>query len=821
MSFHGFPKGMVFQASSRYNNKVMSEEDVNEFFARAAFGGPAPRGERVQMPKKQQKSMDIKVHRLGDSPNTSPTNQEFQKISLLGTDQAESSMRHLAESNSENINAPSRSDKGKGKVSAQQFLFGNTSKGQHEDHVFSFKCSSPGEIEENTFCKQCQVVIKKSRAIGSIPSEGARGGFGIYIEGENDGDNDRLVDVFSQGYGLYPTFEDLYKSAEMGCHLCSLLACPNPEAKSNPASDCKNVYTIDVYQQQKYDGPGKIEIQVKQYERKTILLMYDYPKAKLQGPLRYRRTDTEQVFSLALDWLKQCQTCHSECQNVSKVGNFVPARLLDISTGHEGTVTSIRLRVISTMSKDDQKIEYLALSHCWGGVDTATLEMSTFAAFQTSIPLSSLPKNFLDAAIITVKLGFKYLWIDSLCIIQDSPLDQAREIPTMGSVYGRAVLTIAALGAENSHGGCFTTRNPLSLVPALLRDGDSSTRDQVWAWSQKLQDPSTQGPTRQPLHKRGWVVQERALAPRTLSFGKDMVYWECLGGVASEAVPVIKKEGEKGLKIALMQCSAEKGNGWEYCKLKPQAGIEIINKTNCDFALGESFWWDIVHEYSTSKLTKPCDKWNAISALARRAEEATTQLLYYGLWECNIFEESLWKCDQPGQRTDPTDLDVPTWSWLSVDAPVNNKQRFNYERDFDRVAAVAIPPLSRISADGLGRLKTLIIRGPLLSISWSTSRDKDKQTEYSFQFTDHPILNHQSKCDWFPDVVPEADWRLSAISMVVNKKGGTEACGLVVKPNDASDISWTRVGMWKIYSHENDEADILGTAGYGKTLTLV
>jgi hypothetical protein len=809
MSFHGFPKGMVFFASSRYNNKVMTEEDVDEFYARAAFGGAPDRG-RVQVPKKRPTGVDIKVHTLEDSPNTSPMAQDFEKASLTGTDRTESSTGHLVESNFENINAPSSSVKGKGKASAQEFVFGKNSKSQHEDRAFSFRCSGPGEIKDHTFCKQCRILIKKARAIRSKPSEGARGGFGFYVEGQNDGDNDRFEDVFSQSYGLYPTFEDLCKSAETGCHLCSLLACPDPQAKSNPPSDCKNIYTISVYRQQSYDGPGKIEIQVMQYERKTILLSYDYPKAKLQGSLRYRRTDTEQVFSLARDWLKQCQTCHSECQNVSRVKNFVPARLLDISTGLEGTVTSIRLLATSTTSKNDQKVAYLALSHCWGGIETTTLKMSTLAAFQTSIPLSSLPKNFLDAAIITVKLGFKYLWIDSLCIIQDSLLDQAREIPTMGSVYGCAVLTIAALGAENSHGGCFTTRNPLSFVPALLRDGDSSTRDQVWAWSQKLRDPSAQGPTRQPLHKRGWVVQERALAPRTLSFGKDVVYWDCLNGVASEAVPEIKNEFANGLKIALMQCSAGKEKGWEQCKLKHPELRETINKTNCGFTLGESFWWDIVHEYSTSKLTYPRDKWNAISALAMRAEDATKQVLYHGLWECNFFEESLWKCDQPGQRIDPADLDVPTWSWLSVDAPVHNKQRFNYDISFNKVATVTKPPLTRYSADGLGRLKTLIIQGRLLSISWSTFRNKYRQMGYSFRFTDPPIL-HKSKCDW----------RLFAIPMVVDKKGGFEAYGLVVRPNDASNISWARVGFWKIFGHEADEANILGSAGNDENITLV
>lgn len=557
MSFHGLPKGMVWQASARYNNKVMTEEEVDDFFARAALGGPPPREERVQAPKRRRKGMDIKVHGPEDSPHNSPTDQLLREAALA---------EDRAESSSEGVAAACAGSKCKAPV--QQFVFGSDPAGQHERSVFSFRARNPGDVEENTFCKQCQTLIKKARAIKSKPSEGARGGFSLYIEGENEGDDDRFADVFSPGHGRYATFADLCKSAETGCHLCSLLAAPDPHANSNPPSDCKNSYMVGVYGEQSYDSPGRIEMQVMQYERKVVNLAYDYPTAKLQGSLTYRRTDTDQVFALARDWLRHCRTGHDECRNRPEVEDFVPTRLLEVSAEPNGTLTSIKLRVTSTNPDEFSNVEYLALSHCWGTVETTKLKTSTFASFETSIPLPSLPRNFVDAAIITAKLGFKYLWIDSLCIIQDSDLDTTREIPTMGGVYGRAVLTIAAIGAENSHGGCFTTRNPLSLVPALLRDGDSSTRDQVWAWNQQLQGPSAEGKLRPPLHKRGWVVQERALAPRTLSFGKDMVYWECLRGAASEASPKIREDNESGLKIALAQCSAvDHREGWELCKL--------------------------------------------------------------------------------------------------------------------------------------------------------------------------------------------------------------------------------------------------------------
>jgi hypothetical protein len=201
------------------------------------------------------------------------------------------------------------------------------------------------------------------------------------------------------------------------------------------------------------------------------------------------------------------------------------------------------------------------------------------------------------------------------------------------------------------------------------------------------------------------------------------------------------------------------------------------------------------------------------------AENYTRERLYNGLWECNLFEEVLWKCSQPGQRIDPADLDVPSWSWLSVDAPVHNKQRFDYERAFKQVATVTKPLSARYAADGLGRSKSLIIQGQLLKISWSTSCNQFGKTAYIFCFIDSPNLPWRSKCDWYPDVVPDEDWDLSVITMVLTKSGGCEAYGLVVKPNDVSGISWARVGVWQIFGYGDGGMDAVW--GKKKTITVV
>jgi hypothetical protein len=77
------------------------------------------------------------------------------------------------------------------------------------------------------------------------------------------------------------------------------------------------------------------------------------------------------------------------------------------------------------------------------------------------IAWSEVSKYFRDAIAITRKLGIRYLWIDSLCIIQDDREDQELEAIKMGSVYGNAYLVLAATAAADGDVGCIFPR-PIS-----------------------------------------------------------------------------------------------------------------------------------------------------------------------------------------------------------------------------------------------------------------------------------------------------------------------------------------------------------------------
>src|SRR5947209_7177591 len=158
----------------------------------------------------------------------------------------------------------------------------------------------------------------------------------------------------------------------------------------------------------------------------------------------------EERFPVVREWLEECRLQHPECR--PKHGSH-PRRLLDIGNSEELSV----LRLVYTDSLIDDELLYLTLSHCWGNADSMPIKTTTSneQVHLKGLDTATLPQTFCDAVIITKHLGFRYLWIDALCIIQDSQSDWQTESANMASIYQGSSLTIAASSSSNSDGGCF------------------------------------------------------------------------------------------------------------------------------------------------------------------------------------------------------------------------------------------------------------------------------------------------------------------------------------------------------------------------------
>ncbi|KAH8198207.1 hypothetical protein TruAng_007634 [Truncatella angustata] len=233
-------------------------------------------------------------------------------------------------------------------------------------------------------------------------------------------------------------------------------------------------------------------------------------------------TRTGTSFVIAAEWFHECMAEHDLCATLNVPRDWIPHRLLDVNP-RSSSLDMIKLE----QTKDWQQPQrYATLSHCWGALKPRRLLINTEREFLRGILLGSLPKTFQEAVRTVRTLGIQYLWIDSLCIIQDSELDWNIESSLMAYVYGGSTLNIAAAASDDCAGGLFQNRPASYFGPCLLSimSRDESTLLPYQIHDEDLWDFEFETAK---LNTRAWVMQERLLSPRTLAFTKTQLFWEC------------------------------------------------------------------------------------------------------------------------------------------------------------------------------------------------------------------------------------------------------------------------------------------------------
>ena len=229
---------------------------------------------------------------------------------------------------------------------------------------------------------------------------------------------------------------------------------------------------------------------------------------------------SESCISRARSWLQECRFTHPRCGKSS----WSPSRMLDISQ------SSIRLHIRKSVDETLDIGPYVALSHCWGQDPFLTTTRSNISDHVQSIDLTTLSKTFKDAAQISRDLDFPYLWIDSLCIIQDDIQDWYRESSQMADIFSKAALVIGATSSPTSnHGFLGPRRLHYEGNLDVMAAGSSGLRSVALKYRRKINhsDSNAHRPAAEgPLEKRAWAFQERYLAQRFLSFGEEEI-WEC------------------------------------------------------------------------------------------------------------------------------------------------------------------------------------------------------------------------------------------------------------------------------------------------------
>ena len=154
------------------------------------------------------------------------------------------------------------------------------------------------------------------------------------------------------------------------------------------------------------------------------------------------------------NWVQECSSSHEECARSiggieinETTAPIVADYILDVGVCEDGLV-----KLSSTVGLTGQ---YCTLSHCWGSPYKKPLCLlsQNKARFLEGISIVDLPATFRDAVAVTRALGIRYLWIDSLCILQDSYDHWMQESAIMGAIYENAYVRLSADSAEDSSEG--------------------------------------------------------------------------------------------------------------------------------------------------------------------------------------------------------------------------------------------------------------------------------------------------------------------------------------------------------------------------------
>ena len=527
-------------------------------------------------------------------------------------------------------------------------------------------------------------------------------------------------------------------------------------------------------------------------------------------PLHPNTGEIRDLFT-ALWWLKRCLFDHKRCAEVSKQADPIhnPARLLYVGKRNEPEVVKL------VINKEDQVPDYVALSYCWGKKAFIQLTQAKLLEFQESIDPNEIPKTLKDAIEVTKLLGYSYIWIDALCIIQDSKEDWLKEAAKMGSIYRKSVVSIAALGAVDCFQGLFTARNPFCYRDIPLESGLVLTNRAPSTDPGFKREFEVLGPAASPLQTRAWCVQEQILAPRTLFYGASGVFWQCLECEADEGYPLGHEGGTPNLKSSLAEAIGDDSPSLDIRKL----------------------WRNILERYTGCNLTYASDKLVAISGIADIIARASGEEYILGLWKKDIFNDLLWHSQDDrwlgNHKLGRLDNNVPSFSWASVSQAI---YYFKYNTPGrTHLDAKSLVVESDTSATGTShrlRLTTQLTEVVLLPPAYSKRAIPSLVIADQLPFARDPewsdpeipndilirMLKHK-RLDWTMDMKNDEDMDLSryrshayewlpdipldgsitrACYMCVARYDGMEpggSVGLIVVPTDGTKTMWKRIGF--------------------------
>jgi hypothetical protein len=332
-------------------------------------------------------------------------------------------------------------------------------------------------------------------------------------------------------------------------------------------------------------------------------------------------------------WINQCDQEHEGCHGERHP--VLPTRILDL--GEPGFTGNVKL-----VETNGHRGQYIALSHCWGASNSFLTTRDTIESRKNGFLPDQAPATFRDAIMLARCLQIRYLWIDSLCIIQGDKEDWNIEASRMGDVYRNSYLMVAAANAANDTQGFLKSRPTIQCSIKVVAPTGQAAKVYLRRQEHSSDDNHL------PLDSRGWTLQEAYLCRRQLRFTDKKIRWYCQSTQWDESDrDELGKEYQSG-----PGCSVE----------------ELFPGERFHDSIPYEQWYRMIEDFATRKFTVQTDRLAALSGLATIVAARKKGRYCAGSWWEDIGYSICWKADIDSLR--PDCYIAPSWSWASIIGPV-------------------------------------------------------------------------------------------------------------------------------------------------------
>jgi hypothetical protein len=357
------------------------------------------------------------------------------------------------------------------------------------------------------------------------------------------------------------------------------------------------------------------------------------------GISRNRNYLAEQVLS----WINDCERDHKDCRVAH--APILPKRVVQIVPDAIG---ALKVRLFEPKPVTESR--YACLSHCWGKTQILRTVSDNIEGLKDEIPWGSLSKTFQDAIEFSHAIGLQYIWIDSLCIIQDSAHDWESEAAKMADYYANCHITLAATASIDGSVGFFPKLaeydKPLEIQGIHNGQRYHLIAETGTSHPYEVQPDSFLIPEF-PLMTRGWVYQEQILSRRYVHFCAKEIVWDCRSQT-------------------LCQCESRYENTrWDLFRTNSSRSIMRNNVKNGGATKQRELWHDNIMSMMELEFTYLSDRLPAMAGIVSQFAELFNTRYLAGLWETTFIIDSCWFMDEVSRR--PKELrTIPSWSWASV-----------------------------------------------------------------------------------------------------------------------------------------------------------